>query len=270
MSKDGNKVAAVTGGASGIGEATARRLARDGYAIAVVDINAAQAEAVAAELRGPVDAGSYACDVSDSDALHDVAGQIEADLGPVEVLVTSAGLLENCSTVMDMDAPAHDRLWQVNYHGTLHTCRAFARPMMKRGRGAICTIGSIMSTAPSPLPAYTPSKTAILRLTQILAVELGRHGIRVNSVGPTYVLTPAIQARIDAGERDPEVFKDSSALKILVKPADVADVIAFLCSEQARVITGIHMPVDAGWAAATPYQAYAGGMPWDRTTTHSS
>ena len=255
----------VTGGASGIGEASARRLARDGYAIAILDFNAERAEAVTAELRDSVDARSYACDVSDTGALHDVATRIEADFGPVEVLVTSAGLLENSSTVMDMDTAAHDRLWEVNYHGTLHTCRAFARPMMKRGRGAICTIGSIMSTAPSPLPAYTPSKTAILRLTQILAVELGRHGIRVNSVGPTYVLTPAIQARIEAGERDPEVFRDSSALKILVKPEDVADVIAFLCSEQARVVTGVHMPADAGWTVATPYQAYAGGMPWDRT-----
>ena len=267
MSSDDIKVAVVTGGASGIGEASARRLARDGYAIAILDTNAERTEMVAAELRSSVDVGGYACDVSDLEALRDTAKRVEADLGPVEVLVTSAGLLENAGTVMGMDVAAHDRLWQVNYHGTLHTCRAFAGPMMERGRGAICTIGSIMSTAPSPLPAYTPSKTAIRRLTQILAVELGRHGIRVNSVGPTYVMTPTIQARIEAGERDPEVFKESSALKILVEPRDVADVIAFLCSEQARVITGVHMPVDAGWSAATPYQAYAGGMPWDRTTT---
>jgi NAD(P)-dependent dehydrogenase (short-subunit alcohol dehydrogenase family) len=136
--------------------------------------------------------------------------------------------------------------------------------MMERGRGAICTIGSIMSTAPSPLPAYSPSKTAISRLTQILAVEFGRRAIRVNCVGPTYVLTPAIQARIDAGKRDPEVLKNSSALKILISPQDVADVIAFLCSDQARAITGVHLPVDAGWAAATPYQAFAGGMPWEQ------
>ena len=263
MSESEKRVAVVTGGASGIGEASARRLAADGYSVAIVDIDAERAAAVAAELGGSA-AGGYACDVSDREALRAVAEAIEAERGPVEVLVTSAGLLENSSTVMDMDVAAHDRLWQVNYHGTLHTCRAFARAMIERGRGAICTIGSIMSTAPSPLPAYTPSKTAIMRLTQILAVELGRHGVRVNSVGPTYVLTPAIQARIDAGERDPEIFRESSALKILVKPADVADVIAFLCSDEARVITGVHLPVDAGWAAATPYQAYAGGMPWER------
>jgi NAD(P)-dependent dehydrogenase (short-subunit alcohol dehydrogenase family) len=264
VNDDRKKVAVVTGGASGIGEASARRLALDGYAVAILDADAEGAVRVAAELGDRVDAKSFACDVTDTEGLYRIAEQVEKDLGPVEALVTSAGVLENAGTVMDMDVQAHDRLWQVNYHGTLHTCRAFARAMMERGRGAICTIGSIMSTAPSPLPAYSPSKTAISRLTQILAVELGRRGVRVNCVGPTYVLTPAIQARIDAGKRDPEVLRNSSALKILIYPQDVADVIAFLCSDQARAITGVHLPVDAGWAAATPYQAFAGGMPWEQ------
>lgn len=264
MNNDGKRVAVVTGGASGIGEASARRLAIDGYAVAVLDIDADGADSVAAELCHSVDAKGYACDVADNDRLYQIADRVEKELGPVEALVTSAGLLENSCTVMDMDLEAHDRLWRVNYHGTLHTCRAFARAMLDRGRGAVCTIGSIWSTAPSPQPAYAPSKTAIARLTQILAVEFGRHGIRVNCVGPTYVLTPAIQARIDAGKRDPAVLRNSSALKILVKPEDVADVIAFLCSEQARAVTGVHLPVDAGWAAATPYQAFAGGTPWER------
>lgn len=264
MNNEHKQVAVVTGGASGIGEASARRLAQDGYAVALLDVNAERADKIAAELRNLVDARSYACDVTDTEGLYHIADQVEKDLGPVEVLVTSAGLLENSSTVMDMNVEAHDRLWQVNYHGTLHTCRAFARAMLDRRRGAICTIGSIMSTAPSPQPAYTPSKTAISRLTQILAVEFGRSGIRVNCVGPTYVLTPAIQARIDAGKRDPDVLRNSSALKILVTPEDVADVIAFLCSNQARAITGVHLPVDAGWAAATPYQAFAGGTPWNQ------
>jgi NAD(P)-dependent dehydrogenase (short-subunit alcohol dehydrogenase family) len=264
VNNDGKKVAVVTGGASGIGEASARRLALDGYAVAILDVNVDGADRVAAELRQSVDAKSYVCDVTDAEGLHHIAEQVEKDLGPVEALVTSAGLLENSSTVMNLDMQAHDRLWQVNYHGTLHTCRAFAKAMLERGRGAVCTIGSIMSTAPSPQPAYSPSKTAVTRLTQILAVELGRRGIRVNCVGPTYVLTPAIQARIDAGKRDLDVLRNSSALKILVNPEDVADVIAFLCSDQARAITGVHLPVDAGWAAATPYQAFAGGTPWNQ------
>ena len=118
MNNDSKQVAVVTGGASGIGEASARRLALDGYAVAILDVNANGADRVAAELRHSVDARSYACDVTDTEGLYHIAGQIEKDLGPVEVLVTSAGLLENSGTVMDMDVEAHDRLWQVIYHGT--------------------------------------------------------------------------------------------------------------------------------------------------------
>ena len=254
-------VAVVTGAASGIGEACARRLAEAGYTVAALDIDADGAARVAAELSNA--SRAYPCDVTDTDALFALATQIEADLGPVGTLVTSAGILENASTVMDMDVDLHDRVWRVNYHGTLQTCRAFAPAMAGRGAGAICTVGSIMSLVPSPLPAYTPGKTAVARLTQMLSVELGRSGVRVNGVAPTYVMTPAIQARIDAGVRDPAVFEGTSALKRLVYPEDVADVVAFLCSDAARAVTGVMMPVDAGFCAAVPYQSYAGGMPWD-------
>ena len=130
------------------------------------------------------------------------------------------------------------------------------------GRGAIVTIGSVNSFSALPLPAYGPSKTAILRLTQILSVELGRHGVRVNAVAPTYVITPAMQARIDAGERDPAVIRASGALDMLVMPRHIADVVAFLCSDAAAAITGVTLPVDAGYAAAVSYKSFAGGLPW--------
>ena len=90
MNNDGKQVAVVTGGASGIGEASARRLAQDGYAVAILDVNADGADRVAAELRHSVDARSYACDVTDTEGLFHIAEQVEKDLGPVEVLVTSA------------------------------------------------------------------------------------------------------------------------------------------------------------------------------------
>lgn len=265
MAGQSTPVAVVTGGASGIGEACARRLAGDGYRVVIVDHDGAAATRVASSLDTPHAAVAHACDVTDTPALFELARCVEADSGAVEILVTSAGLLENASTILDMNVEEHDHIWQVNYHGTLHSCRAFAPAMARRGRGAICTIGSIMSLVPSPLPAYTPGKTAIMRLTQMLSVELGRQGVRVNGVAPTYVITPAIQSRIDAGVRDPEIFRNTSALKTLVMPADVADVVAFLCSEQARAVTGVMMPVDAGFCAAVPYQTYAGGMPWDES-----
>ena len=197
------RVAVITGGASGIGEATARRLAEDGCDIAIVDINWAGGEAIAKSLASSGrTARFYACDVSDAKAVDAVAGQIEKEMGPADILVTSAGLIPNAEAIMDMDMTAHDRMWQVNYNGTVHCCRAFARQMIARKRGAIVTLGSINSRMPLPIPAYNIGKAAIERLTQLLAVELGRHGIRVNSVGPTYVMTPPLRAKVEAGQRD--------------------------------------------------------------------
>jgi NAD(P)-dependent dehydrogenase (short-subunit alcohol dehydrogenase family) len=253
-------VAVVTGGASGIGEATARRLAADGCSVAIVDLNAGAGEAVAASIGEG--ARFYTCDVSDAKAVDAVAATVEADLGPADILVTSAGLIPNVESIMHMDMAAHDRMWQVNYNGTLHCARAFGRQMIPRKAGAIVTLGSINSRLPLPIPAYNMGKAAIERLTQLLACELGRHGIRVNSVGPTYVMTPPLRAKVAAGQRDMNKIMSQHALPRLPEPADIADAIAFLASDRAKAITGVLLPVDAGWLAALSYRTYAGGVPW--------
>jgi NAD(P)-dependent dehydrogenase (short-subunit alcohol dehydrogenase family) len=252
------RVAVITGGSSGIGEATARRLAAEGCVVAILDVNRAGGEAVAKSLSGRF----YQCDVADAKAVDTAAAQIEKDLGPADSLVTSAGLIPNSEAIMDMDMAAHDRMWQVNYNGTIHACRAFGRQMIARKRGAIVTLGSINSRLPLPLPAYNPGKAAIERLTQLLAVELGRHGIRVNSVGPTYVMTPPLRAKVESGQRDLAKIMGVHALNRLPEPSDIADAIAYLCSDQAKAITGVLLPVDAGWLAAVSYRTYAGGVPW--------
>jgi NAD(P)-dependent dehydrogenase (short-subunit alcohol dehydrogenase family) len=112
------------------------------------------------------------------------------------------------------------------------------------------------------LPAYNPGKAAISRLTQLLAVELGRHGVRVNSVAPTYVMTPPLRQRMDAGLRDEKKMMAVHALDRLPLPGDIAEAVFFLCSDSARAITGITLPIDAGWLAAVSYKTFAGGMPW--------
>jgi NAD(P)-dependent dehydrogenase (short-subunit alcohol dehydrogenase family) len=251
-------IAVVTGGASGIGEATARRLASEGYAVAVVDMNQSGGEAVAKATGGRY----FACDVADARAVDAVAGKVEKEMGPARVLVTSAGIIPNTESILDMDMAAHDRMWAVNYNGTLHCCRAFARQMIPNRKGAIVTLGSINSRIPLPIPAYNMGKAAIERLTQLLSVELGRHGVRVNSVGPTYVMTPPLRAKVQAGQRDLAKIMSVHALPTLPEPADIADAIAFLCSDQARAITGILLPVDAGFLAGVSYRTYAGGVPW--------
>jgi NAD(P)-dependent dehydrogenase (short-subunit alcohol dehydrogenase family) len=256
-------VAVVTGGAAGIGEAAVRRFAHDGCRVAVLDVNQPQGEALVAELNAQGSTAIfYRCDVGNAEIVDDVAARVAHDLGPARFMVTSAALIPNTESVMDMDLAAHDRMWRVNYHGTLHACRSFGRQMIASRRGAIVTLGSINSLLPLPLPAYNPGKVALFRLTQLLASELGRHGVRVNSVAPTYVMTPALQARIDSGHRDLEKIMNVHALPLLPEPRDIADAIAFLCSDAARTITGILLPVDSGWAASVSYMTYAGGVPW--------
>ena len=254
------QVAVITGGASGIGEATARRFAADGYAVVILDQNQEAGATVATSLGSS--ATFYACDVTDARQLDRLAATVEAELGPADVLVTSAGLIPNSEGIMDMDMAAHDRMWQVNYNGTVHACRSFARQMIPRQRGAILTLGSINSRMPLPIPAYNMGKAAIERLTQLLAVELGRHGIRVNSVAPTYVMTPPLRAKVASGQRDLNKIMAVHALKQLPEPKDIANAIAFLCSDAAATITGILLPVDAGWLAGVSYRTYAGGVPW--------
>ena len=256
-------VAVITGGSTGIGAATARLFGSRGHAVAILDVNRERGEMTASAISAAGgSARFYACDVADAKAVDAAAASVETDLGLAEILVTSAGLIPNPESVMDMDLEAHDRMWRVNYFGTIHACRSFGRQMIRLKRGAIVTLGSINSLAPLPLPAYNPGKLAIARLTQLLAVELGRHGIRVNSVGPTYVMTETLQARVDAGLRDLKKIMAVHALDTLPAPEDIALAIGFLCSAEARTITGILLPIDSGWHASVSYKTYAGGMPW--------
>jgi NAD(P)-dependent dehydrogenase (short-subunit alcohol dehydrogenase family) len=257
------RLAAITGGASGIGEATAHRLAADGCGIAVLDMDVARGREVCAALEAKsAPAKFFRCDVGDATDVERVATEVEKELGRAEILVTSAGLIPNTEGIMDMDMDAHERMWRVNYHGTVHACRSFGRQMIANKRGAIVTIGSINSYLPLPLPAYNPGKAAIQRLTQLLAVELGRHGIRVNSVAPTYVMTPPLRAKVASGQRDLAKIMSVHALDRLPEPSDIANAITFLCSDQAAAITGILLPVDSGWLSAVSYKTYAGGVPW--------
>lgn len=264
---DSHGTVLVTGGSRGIGEAVARRFAQDGHPTAIIDVNESRGTALAAELAKSTGAAVrfYRCDVSDEQAVAAMTESVTRELGDIHIAVTAAALIPNTESVLDMDMAAHDRMWRVNYHGTLHVCQSVGRKMVAREQGgAIVTLGSINSVLALPLPAYNPGKAALARLTVLLANELGRHSIRVNCVAPTYVMTPELQARIDAGKRDLQKMMETHALNYLPNPSDVADAVVFLCSPQARAITGIVLPVDSGWTGSVSYMTYAGGVPWNQ------
>ena len=125
------------------------------------------------------------------------------------------------------------------------------------------TIASVTGMRSTPLHAYGPGKAAVIQLTQNLAAEWGSSGVRVNCVAPGYTLTPAMQALIDAGERDLALMAAASVLGRMVSAEDVARAVAFLAGDDAASITGVVLPVDAGWLVAPTWQTY-GGLPGAR------
>ena len=243
----------VTGGASGIGLALARRFAESGDQVVLGDINDAAGTAAAETIDG----ASYRhLDVADEAQVEATVAALEADMGAIDVLVNSAGLLQNRAAIESFPLDEHDRIWAVNYRGSYLMCRACAPRMAARGAAAILNIASVNSFTPLPLPAYTPTKAAIDSLTKVLAAEFGPAGVRVNAVAPGFTLTPAMQSRIDSGDRDPAGMEGLSTLGRLVKPEEVAEAGYFLCSEAASAITGVNLLVDAGFMAAISYNTY--------------
>lgn len=253
MTLDG-RVAVITGGASGIGAATARVLAARGASVVIADINEEAAHAVAGEV------GGHACvlDVRDADAIEACADRVEAEVGPTRIVVTCAGLVQAPLAPEDMAVALIDDITAVNQRGTWLTLRAFARHMLPRHAGEMVTIASIVAERSVPLHAYAPGKAAVLNMTQCLAAEWGRDGLRVNTVQPGYTRTPALQAQIDAGNRDVSLLEANSTLGRMVEPEEVGNAIAFLVSDDAAAISGVALPVDAGYFCAGSWHPYGG------------
>lgn len=248
-------LAVVTGGASGIGEASVRGFVAAGWRVVIADINDERGNAIAAELGEAV---TYQhLDVSDEQAVTQFKDTVYAEHGLVTALVNSGGILQNATKVTKMAIEEFDRIIDVNLRGTLLTARAFGERMAQSGGGSIVNLCSLTTFQPWPQPAYAMSKSSLKMLTEIMAAELGPQGVRVNAVAPGYTMTDAMKQRIDRGERDPSVVISKSALRRFVEPKEVADAILFLCSPSASAITGITMPIDAGWLVYTAYMSAA-------------
>lgn len=248
------RIALVTGGASGIGLAMAGVLAQRGWRVVIADLDRSRCEAAA----GPIGAEVAVFDVSDEAATEAAIDGIEARFGPVEAAMANAGLIQTPTPPEDFSLDAFDRILAVNVRGVYVTALATGRRMAARGRGSIVITGSITSLRTAPLHAYAPSKAAAVQIAACLAAEWGRSGVRVNAVSPGYVATPALQAAIDQGERDPDLLAAASALGRMVEPEEIGRAVAFLLSDDASAITGINLPVDAGWLAAAHLSTYGG------------
>jgi NAD(P)-dependent dehydrogenase (short-subunit alcohol dehydrogenase family) len=246
-------VAVVAGGASGIGAACARELAARGARVALLDRDE-RVHAVAREVNGR----GWLADVADQPALEQCADAIEAELGPVQVLVNSAGVIQVPLPPQRLSMATWDEVVRVDQRGTYLAAMVFGARMAARGGGSIVNIASIAGMRSMPLHAYAPAKAAVIAITECLAAEWGPAGVRVNAVSPGYTRTPALQAAIDKGERDVSALARNAALGRLVEPDEIARAVAFLAGPEAAAITGVNLPVDCGWLVTGSWHTYGG------------
>jgi len=243
-----SRVAVVTGGASGIGLGVAHGFVADGHRVALVDSNAEAAESAAEELcRGGATAIAVATDVADRAAVAAGFDRIRSELGPVEILVTSAGI-ESFKPVLDITADGWDRIIGVNLTGTFTCVQAALPDMLGAGWGRIVTISSQSAQSGAPNMAhYAASKGGVIGLTKALAVELARQGITVNSIPPSLVDTPMARKAEAAGDfPGVDIIGPMVPLGRAGTPADIAAACSFLCSDGGSYITGQLIGVNGG------------------------
>jgi NAD(P)-dependent dehydrogenase (short-subunit alcohol dehydrogenase family) len=246
-------IALVTGGASGIGAACARELAARGAKIVLMDRDE-RVHAIAKEVGGC----AWIADVADEDAMQRSAQEIERQVGPVDILVNSAGIIQVPLPPEKLTMKTWDEVVRVDQRGTYVACVAFGLRMAARRRGSIVNIASIAGMRSMPMHAYTPAKAAVISMTQCLAAEWGPSQVRVNAVSPGYTRTPALQGAIDKGERDIRALTGNAALGRMVEPEEIAKAVAFLAGPDSAAITGANLPVDCGWLVTPSWHTYGG------------
>lgn len=244
------RVAAVTGGGSGLGAAIAAGFAQAGAVVTVIDVDTDKAAAVAAAIdETGGSATAVSCDVTDSGSVRAAVAQIVADSGRIDVLVNSAGTAFR-SPAEDFPEEELDRVLALNLKGTYLPCQAFGRQMLEQGKGSIVNIASIGGFVAYPhASAYLASKGGVVQLTRGLALEwIGK--VRVNGIAPTLFDTPLTSQ----GARRSSVTSDFIEKRFLrpglAQPEQVVGAAVFLASDAAELVTGHTLPVDDGYLIA--------------------
>jgi 3-oxoacyl-[acyl-carrier protein] reductase len=238
------KTAIVTGGASGFGAGIVRAFAAEGARVLIADLNFAAARALAREVGGH----AAETDVADAASVSSLAAVAHKSIGPIDILVNNAGWTHLPGPMEDVTEGDFDRVFEINCKSVYLTTRAFLPGMKERGTGAILNMASTAALSPRPrLSWYNASKGWMVTATKAMAIELAQAGVRVNALCPVAGDTPML-ARF-MGEDTPEMrakFLASIPIGRFSTPADMGAAAAFLCSDEASMITGVALEVDGG------------------------
>lgn len=239
-----DKTAIVTGAGSGFGAGIARKFAAEGARVMVADIDANAADTVAREIDGV----AQVVDVSDAASVAAMAEAARAAFGRVDILVNNAGITHLPKPMEEVSEEEFDRVFAVNAKSVYLTARALVPGMKAAGTGAILNVASTAGLSPRPnLNWYNASKGWMITATKTMAVELAAFGVRVNAIAPVAGETPLLQSFM--GEDTPEArarFLSSIPLGRFSTPEDMGNAAAFLCSDEAGMITGVALEVDGG------------------------
>jgi 3-oxoacyl-[acyl-carrier protein] reductase len=238
----------VTGGARGIGAATARRLAREGAAVALLDLDEEQAAATAAGLGGPSSIG-LGCDVTDPASVEAAVGQVLAELGRLDVLVNNAGITRD-NLLFKMPVDDWDAVIDVHLRGAFLMTRAAQAPMVEQRYGRIISLSSVSALGNRGQANYSAAKMGLQGLTRTLAMELGPFGITANAVAPGFVVSEMTDATARRLGMSTAQLREQNAAVTPVRrvghPDDIAHAICFLAGEEAGFVTGQTLYVDGG------------------------
>ena len=246
------KVAVVTGAGSGIGRGIALRLAEMGAKVAVLDINSQSADATVAAIEPHGHALSVKCDLRSKVDCHQAVEQIVATYGRIDILCNNAGIAIRKDTVA-LEENEWDLVMDVTLKAVYLLSHEVIPYMVKQGRGAIINTGSGWSLKGGPMAvSYCAAKGGVLNLTRAMAIDLGKHNIRVNCVCPGDVDTPMLASECQQLGEDRAAFMKDAANRPIARvgaPEDVANAVLFLASDMAQWVTGAHLVVDGGGLA---------------------
>ena len=258
MKRFEGKVAVVTGGASGIGAATLRRLANEGAKVVCADIDDEKGSELVADLAAGGAAARFAhCDVGELPQLEAAVASAVESYGGLDIMHNNAAWTGG-GWVADIDPADWDRSIQIMLTAVFYGCRAAIPAMLERGGGAIVNTASIEAFGGEMLASpYSTAKAGVVNFTRNVAIEYGRKGIRANAICPGIVETPMFDLMATFAKRSRQEMAELNSLGRVIAPEEIASVVAFLCSEDASAITGAALVVDGGLTASINLSGHA-------------